>query len=201
MGSFAVVVDTIANLLASLAIAVPVIGAIVLRLRTRWGHVSWRQVLKAIQNLHRKMSDAGYRPKCIVCIGRSGAIVGALLSERFGSPLIPIVVLSYDYAKDVRSSKPEDRFILRPQQLVDFSTIKRNIDNVLLLGVDVVTGATMRSALEDLKKRGVLLSGTACLFWNPDATLQPQYYSSIRRVRPKYSWNSRGFRERYGLQT
>ena len=103
------------------------------------------------------------------------------------------------YEDSELQSPSHSGYILRKSQFVDFGTIKENVNNVLLLGVDVVTGSTMEQAASELRSRGVQCSATACLYWNPDAKLRPTFFVGRRSERAKFPWNVATFRERYHL--
>lgn len=184
------------NALSIIAILFPAAWALWLNLRSRWGYVSWRKITKGVALLHQKMIGSSYRPACIVCIGRGGAIAGSLLSEHFGPPLVPIVVLSFEYPKKMDSAGSETVFTLRNPQVIDFSTIRADMDNVLVLGIDIVSGETMKQAIEELAKKQVRVSGSACIFWNPDALVIPKYHVFESKIRTRFPWSQRTFREK-----
>ena len=197
--SLATAIDVVEKVLASAAVLLPAVWAVWTKARARWGDVSWGSITSASNSLHSKMGEVNYRPACIVCLGRAGAIAGAILSERFGRPIVPIVVLAFDYVEVEAQNTSPARLTYRRLQFVDFGTIKENVDNVLLLGIDVVTGSTMEQALEQLQKRGVTCSATACLFWNPEARVRPTFFVRERSMRAKYPWHITTFGKRYGF--
>jgi hypoxanthine phosphoribosyltransferase len=199
--SLAPALDVLEKVLASAAVLLPAIWAVWTKARAKWGHVSWGSIIRATNSLCSKMTAVSYRPACIVCLGRAGAIAGAVLSERFGRPLVPIVVLAFDYVETEAQNTSPTRLIYRRLQFVDFGIIKENVSNVLLLGIDVVTGSTMEQALEQLQKRGVTCSATACLFWNPEARIRPTFFVAERSMRARYPWHITTFSERYGFGT
>lgn len=198
MTFFAQALDLLKNLAALLAVALPATWALWVKARSRWGYVSWRRIESRVQRLHEKMLAATFRPACIVGIGRAGGIVGSLLSERFGPPLVPVVILSFEYPMQ-ESAGLNRHFALRVPQPVELTTITEEANDVLVMGIDVFTGATMKQSVEHLKGKGISIAGTACLFWNPDALLKPTFYVDHCAVRMKFPWNLQTFRERYGF--
>ena len=197
--SLTTALDVTEKILASAAVLLPAVWAIWTKARKLWGHVSWGSIIRAANSLHSKMTSVNYRPSCIVCLGRAGAITGAVLSERFGRPVVPIVVLAFDYVEVEAPNTSPAKLVYRRLQFVDFGIIKENVANVLVLGIDVVTGSTMEQALEQLQARGVTCSATGCLFWNPEARIRPTFFVAERSTRAKYPWHIATFSERYGL--
>ena len=180
------------DIFAILAIAFPAIWGIWVWLKTRRGDISWHALQKAVEKLHVAMANAKYRPNYIVCIGRAGGMVGAMLSHRFKQPVIPVIVLTFTYELTSRGTAHD-----RKERLLACSTIADSVQNVLLLGVDVMTGETMKSGEEELKKHNIQEYKTACLYLNPISRRTPDYFVEKRTKRLQYPRMPNSFSETY----
>ena len=90
------------------------------------------------------MKQSLYRPTLLVGIGRGGAIVCALLSGSLGDrPPFIALEREYDWKEKKRTSK-----------VFEDITFHKNLDRVLLIAGDVVTGETANTFTEYLKKLG-----------------------------------------------
>lgn len=66
-------------------------------------------------------------------------------------------------------------------------------NNVLVLGVDVISGRSMKAALNCLERQGVTVSAVAALYWSSDeheirALIKKCYYHEEREREPRYPW-------------
>lgn len=187
------------DILSILVIVIPAIWAVSSWVRSKRGGISWRAIEKAVEKLYQKMDAANYRPDNIVCLGRAGSIAGTLLSHRFGKKVIPIVVLTFEYTVSDVHPQHKGKEHLRSEIISECCTVQEGLGNVLLLGIDIMTGSTMQVGLEELDKLKVAHSATACLFWHPDAKLKPTFYAEKRTTRLRYPWMSTSFWQNWGI--
>ena len=180
-------VTQIKEVLALAAIVVPVVLLGWSTIKKTLGRLSWRAIEHAVVDLDKQMTASGYQPDLIICLGRSGSIVGAMLSQCFNR-IVPIVTLSFRYYGDNPKPTPRRRKRLHVEGLIDVCSVRQDLGEVLLLGVDIISGGTVEAALEELKKKNVTPSAVACLFWNPDATVKPRYYHKLCKSRRVYPW-------------
>ena len=194
----ATIVRTVQAVLASLAILLPAAWGATIWIRRRWGRVSWHHIETATLKLHAKICERRYRPVWIVCLGRAGGVVGALLSEKFGAPIVPLAVLNFEYRQQGPESS-SSRVLLRTQRPVSITDFKNPGGDILVLGIDIITGETMMAALAYLKENGIASADCACLFWNPDGAVTPTYWVEKTNHRLTYPWNAKPFLERHSL--
>lgn len=193
-------ISSIKDLLSILAVVIPTGYAIYLWFRSKRGDISWRALQKAVKKLHRIMEADSYRPDHIVCIGRAGSIVGAMLSHTFGSPVIPMMVLTFDYQiEEVRPDRRRGREFSRREHLLESCAIPTGLQNVLVLGIDIMTGSTMKAGIQELTTRNAEHTATACLFWNENAGFKPTYYCEQRDRRLIYPWMADSFNRIYNI--
>ncbi len=181
--------DVVGKILACLAILVPAIWAVISYVRSRFGRLSWRSIEKGIADLYGQMSSDNYTPSVIICIGRSGSIVGSMLSGCFERKMTPIVTISFDHRREHPHHMRGKEYI-RSEEFIDACSVKRGVQNALILAVDIMTGSTMKAALRELGRMGVSHSAIACLYWNPDAEVTPTFRYRERSSRPRYPWMS-----------
>lgn len=175
--------STLKDFLYILAIAGPALWGAWSYLKSLRGDVSWRMLEKAVGKLHMKMEDEKYKPDYIVCIGRAGGVGGAMLSHRFRTSVIPIIVLTYSYDL-LEHGKAHERI----EKLRECCSVKEGLQKVLLFGLDIMSGNTMLAAAKELEKRNIREYKTACLYWNPVAKLKPDLFAETRAKRPQYPW-------------
>lgn len=166
--------------------------------KPRRGKLSWQKIEKDVFKLKDKMvADRNYRPNYIVCVGRAGAFVGGLLSHQFDPPVIPIIVLTFDYKiKKQRNGE----IILQEPVFLSCGEIKEELKNVLVLGADVISGQTMRKCLEVLAVRKVRGIKTACLYRSSHAEVTPTYFVEKCSARPYYPWSKLTFDETHYIE-
>lgn len=175
------------DILSSLAIIVPAIAIAYRFMSEKFGRISWWEIKKGVKDLHEQMVRDDFSPKLIVCLGRSGSIVGAMLSGCFDN-MIPIVTLNFQYTKDYPHSAKQGREHVRSEDLIDYCVLKPGIDGVLLLGVDILTGGTMAAAMEELKKRNIDDYSIACLYLHTNSKIMPRFFHKKKNIRPRYPW-------------
>lgn len=173
--------------LSILAILVPSVIALYKYTAYLHGRLSWREILKGIEVIHKKMNDDHYVPDLIICLGRSGSIVGSLLSGRF-KDLIPIVTLNFEYNLNRPLPKENGKEYVRSEKLLNYCILRPRAQHVLLLGVDILTGSTMNAAIEELEKRRFADFRICSLFVFTDSGIRPKYYYKMVQKRPTYPW-------------
>jgi len=155
--------------------------------------VYWHQIKKGIRHLHRRMHDEGYTPTHIICCGRGGAIIGAMLSCRFND-VVPTTVVHVESA-DRNYAVEEGVRLGRPGALIDSYPLPSGLRNCLLLCVDVVGGTTLSSAQDALEGNDCEITALSSLFWHPDAfeikrrSKGRLYWYKMRSRRQKYPWS------------
>jgi hypoxanthine phosphoribosyltransferase len=196
MNAFSIIKD----LISILAVISPAVWAIYLWIKSKKGDISWRGLQKAIIKLHKKMDENSYRPNYIICIGRAGSIAGAMLSHQFGKPVIPIMILTFDYIVVDVHPQYRGKEYARKEVLLNCCTITQGLQNVLVFGVDIMTGVTMKAGLQKLSENNIDHSATACLFWNPNATIKPTFHAETKDKRLLYPWMSTSFLKVYNIE-
>lgn len=181
------------------AVVCPATWLGVRKVRERWGHLSWGSVAKTTARLHGKMVAAGYRPSYIVGLGRGGAVTGAMLSGRFAQPNIPLIVLTIDHGSSQLNREFYEKGVVRTERVSDCGLVHQGLENVLVLGVDIVNGGAMRAALSSLEEAGVKHSAIACLYMHPDAYIKPTFFGAARRGRLKFPWMAQTFERTWGI--
>ena len=190
----------IKDLIAILAIVGPGVWALYVWIRSKKGDISWRALQKAIMKLHKKMDETSYRPDYIICLGRAGSIAGGMLSHQFGKPVIPIMALTFDYVIEDVHPQHRGKEHARKEILLNCCTVTQGLQNVLVFGIDIMTGVTIKACLQELSKNNIGHSATACLFWNPNATIKPTFHSETRDKRLLYPWMSTSFLKVYNIE-
>jgi len=104
---------------------------------------SWNELEVGIKNLRHKLIQSRYNPSLIVGIGRGGAIVSALLSASLNHIHFIALEREYDWSQKKRNCK-----------IFDDVKFSRNLDRVLLVAGDLVTGGTAEVFTEYLNKLG-----------------------------------------------
>jgi hypoxanthine phosphoribosyltransferase len=154
--------------------------------RTR-GWLSWRAIEYATLDLDRQMTASGFQPDLIICLGRSGSIAGAMLSEFL--PQIPAVVtLCFGNRRNTPKPSIHASRQLQMESMIALCPLKESLKHILLLSVDIISGNTMNTALEELRKKDIAPTEIACLFWCPEASVKPRYYHKPCKSRRVYPW-------------
>ena len=161
--------------------------------------VGWTEVANAVTKLHENMKNRKYRPSYIVCMGRGGGVVGAMLSQKFEKPVVPVIVLTMDHRMgvDEKDSGLPGRY--RADGVNDCCAVKEGLNGVLLLGVDIITGTALQIGARELKQKGVTVTATACLFRRPGAALEPTFFAEECTGRYLYPWMKLPFHEVWGI--
>ncbi len=110
---------------------------------------SWFYLRKEINRAYNNMKNEDYVPSLIVCVGRGGAIVGSLLSGRFGEVPIYMNFRGYDY-------KDGDRldYMMFPQMPIGDEFLR----SVLIVDGEIHGGGTMKlyeNAFEEMGARDI----------------------------------------------
>lgn len=110
--------------------------------------VSWRSVEKGIENLLSQMRKDQYFPDAIFPMGRGGAVVAGLMSNKFYKEKnIPIFMVDRDIIHDHRSRKAEIK-----TDILDMISPPKSI---LLIGGVNASGATFEKYSNWLQSKGV----------------------------------------------
>ncbi len=175
------------DVLSSLAIIIPAIAIAYRFLSEKFGRIPWWEIKKGVKNLHEQMVREDFSPTIIVCLGRSGSIVGAMLSGCF-EDMIPIATLNFHYTKDNPHPTKQSREHVRSEEFIDYCVLKSGIEGVLVLGVDILTGGTISAAMQELKKRNIDDYSIACLYLHTNAKVMPRFFYKKKNIRPRYPW-------------
>lgn len=169
--------------LAIAALVIPPSKYLYNKWRINRGDMSWRAVRKAVHKLKKQLDEKRVTPQCIVGVGRAGAIAASMLSHQFGTRYIPVVVLNFAYEMRLK-----DGVLHRVPIPVDVNQIKEEMQDVLLLGADIMSGGTMVECMRILRERNITFT-IGCLFLNSDiALVKPKYFVEERGKRPQYPW-------------
>jgi probable phosphoglycerate mutase len=104
----------------------------------------WDTLEVGIKSLTNQVKQSLYKPTLLVGIGRGGAVMSALLSGTLGDrPPFIALEREYDWKEKKRTAK-----------IFDDVKFSKNLDRVLLVAGDVVTGGTADLFTEYLKKLG-----------------------------------------------
>jgi len=104
---------------------------------------SWYELEKGIKEMRYKLIQSRFNPTLIVGIGRGGAIVSALLSGSLNHIHFIALEREYDWSQKKRNCK-----------IFDDVKFSRNLERVLLVAGDLVTGGTAEVFTEYLKGLG-----------------------------------------------
>ena len=104
---------------------------------------SWCELEVGIKELRQRLIQSRYNPSLIVGVGRGGAIVSALLSGSLNHIHFIALEREYDWSQKKRNCK-----------IFDDVKFSRNLDRVLLVSGDLVTGGTAEVFTEYLIKLG-----------------------------------------------
>ncbi len=85
----------------------------------------------------------------------------------------------------------------RIDKVRDTCVPKQKLSNVLVLGVDVVSGQAIETAVEYMRTREVRSMKTACLFKNKVSAFKPDYWATETVGRLRFPWQVRSFEETY----
>ncbi|MDR2981395.1 MAG: hypothetical protein LBV12_04020 [Puniceicoccales bacterium] len=181
------IITLIASIIATCAVLAPPFWLLAREILERFGHISWNSISRSVKILHEKMKSAHYRPDYIICTGRSGAVIGAMLSARFRQPNIPIIVLTLSYS--LGENKPGS-LLLGKQRLdgINECIEFKGIRNVLVVTSDVMTGRSMELAIKLLELKDVQISATASIYINPNSTWNPTFTVHKYSGRLKFPW-------------
>jgi len=126
---------------------------------------SWCELEVGIKELRQKLIQSRYNPSLIVGIGRGGAIVSALLSGSLNHIHFIALEREYDWSQKRRNCK-----------IFDDVKFSRNLDRVLLVSGDLVTGGTAEVFTEYLINLGAKEIKFMTFLKVKTATKIPDYY-------------------------
>lgn len=135
--------------------------------------VSWKDVKKYTNILLKKMYVDGFVPDYIVGIGRSGAIIGALISGNIQienkKANIPIIACDrfFEWTENGREEIDDN--------IIDFFPLKDK--KILLVCGDVSTGGTIKHFRKKLFEIQPQELKTAVMIKVKTATFHPNYYA------------------------
>lgn len=160
--------------------------------------LSWADIHKSVDVVYDQMRNNKYEPKYIVCMGRGGAIVGVLLSQKYNKiPPIPIITMTMKHGISRDSEDQSIRY--RIDGVEDICSVKEYLNDVLLVSTDTISGTALRVGREALKSRDVQVTATACLYKMEDSASIPTYYSEICSKRYVYPWMESSFNDVWGI--
>jgi probable phosphoglycerate mutase len=107
---------------------------------------SWEDIEIGVKVLKQNIINSGYIPTLMVGIGRGGAIISSLLSGNLISAKhIPFIALDRKY---------EEKDGMRCASVFDDVSFTKDLDRVLLIAGDLVTGKTADVFIKFLKTQG-----------------------------------------------
>lgn len=128
-------------------------------------NISWRQAEKGARKMADLLIRDDYKPTIIVGIGRGGAVFGALVSGCMGN--VPLLVIDRIFQWEENERK---------QKLFMNVILEKNIEKVLIVSGDLITGNTAKTYKDYLKEQGAkdikLMSFTTM----PSPTIKADYY-------------------------
>lgn len=107
--------------------------------------LTWRMVEKGVLSLKDKVVASQFMPEAIFCIGRGGAIAGALLSGCMGH--VPLLCIDRSYVWVDGKSRQEKMF--------SDIEIGKHIDRLLLVSGEMHTGDTAEMYKMYFESKGV----------------------------------------------
>ncbi|ABL77792.1 phosphoribosyltransferase [Thermofilum pendens] len=129
--------------------------------------LSWEQFFLDSVQLSKKIIENGYRPDILVAIARGGWVLGRILSDLLS--VRDAVALTMKFYEEVGSHK--ERPVLVQELNVDLRGRK-----VLLVDDIVDSGATLREAVNHLRKAEPLEVRTATLYVKTWSPFKPDFY-------------------------
>lgn len=142
---------------------------------------TWDEIEVGIKKLKQQIIDSDYKPTIIVGIGRGGAIISSLLSGNFSNERhIPFIALERKY---------ENKEGMRCASLFDDVSFSKDLDRVLLVAGDIVTGKTADTFTDFLKKQGAKEIRFLAYAMITSTNKKPDYfYSKIDSNNFRFPW-------------
>lgn len=142
---------------------------------------TWKDINKGTMDLKQQILDSGYMPTMLVGIGRGGAVVSSLLSGCLRkNSHVPFIALERKY-ENVSGMKKASLF-----DDVDFS---KDLDRVLLVAGDLVTGETARVFYDFLQKKGAKDIKFLVFVMVTTSNRKPDYYYKKTNIgKFKFPW-------------
>ncbi|MDR1407991.1 MAG: hypothetical protein LBJ23_08100 [Tannerella sp.] len=129
---------------------------------------AWSDIECGIKELRLKIKASDYRPTMLVGIGRGGAIISSLLSGNLSNERhIPFIALERKY---------ENKNGMRCASLFDDVYFTKDLDRVLLVAGDIVTGKTAEVFTNFLLKQGAKDIRFLAYVMASSTNKEPDYY-------------------------
>lgn len=142
---------------------------------------TWKDITNGALDLKQQIHNSGYMPTMLVGIGRGGAIISSLLSGclRNGSH-VPFIALERKY-DNIKGMKKASLF-----EDVDFS---KDLDRVILVAGDLVTGETARVFYEFLQTKGAKEVKFLVFVMVTTSNMKPDYFYKKTNIgKFKFPW-------------
>jgi hypoxanthine phosphoribosyltransferase len=140
--------------------------------------VSWRQVEKGVKRLLEDMKNNQFIPGSIMAMGRGGAVMAGLMSNKFYlHKSVPVFMVDRNYKHSEENSQPEINC-----NMVNLSQLP---EPVLLVGGINASGRSIIEYKKWLKEVGVQKVRTAVLVESTMAKPRADYYFRRNPVDPR----------------
>jgi probable phosphoglycerate mutase len=142
---------------------------------------TWSEIENGVKKLKQQIIDSDYRPTLLVGIGRGGAIICSLLSGNLCNERhIPFIALERKY---------ENKNGMRCASLFDDVSFSKDLDRVLLVAGDIVTGKTADVFIDFIKKQGAKDIRILTYIMVASTNKKPDFfYSKINSSDFKFPW-------------
>ena len=142
-------------------------------------------------HLLRQIDKSGFHPDVIVCIGRGGAILGAILSGNLKNPdgiekKSNVTLLGVDRIYSWENGRRHEV----ANEMVDLAPLRGK--RVLLVSGDILSGGTMSFFLDAVRQVGGADTRTACLVKGVGSTLIPDFFGKEITASFRTPWMYRG---------
>jgi probable phosphoglycerate mutase len=142
---------------------------------------SWSDIEIGVKDLRQQILNSNYMPTLLVGIGRGGAIMSALLSGNLSNERhIPFIALERKY---------ENKNGMRDAYLFDDVSFTQDLDRVLLVAGDIVTGETAQVFTDFLIQQGTKEIKFLAYVMVSSTNKKPDYfYSKSDSTDFKFPW-------------
>ena len=137
-----------------------------------YSYMTWEEVEKACNNIHKAMIQKNYVPDIIVGLLWGGIVPTRLLVDLMGHKRLNTHVM---YTSLYDGTKKRDNVEIKHQ----FS--KEDLNNKKVLIVDDIwdTGETMKAVLQELLEHNCMVSTATLVYKNSNSSIAPTFYDKI----------------------
>jgi len=161
-------------------------------IRDKLGYYSWWSIESRSKYLIRKIKEEDYKPDMIIGLGRSGAILGGILSGNLG--IIPITVVDRLYSWNQRNARTIEVLNFLQSEIISDKRI-------LLVDAAPHTAETAKVIEESLLGMNPTEVRVASLYRTRNMLRIPDYYVKYEKQAKKMPWRfSEDFREDFAIR-